>query len=184
MQVRSDKENYDGSGTEGRKAIVCASSKGLGRACAEHLAEAGVDLVLNARSAGPLRETAEQIRAAFGVKVTPVAADVTTEAGQEEIFAACPAPDILVNNAAGPPAGDFRDWSRADWHMALDGNMLAPIEMIRRCLDGMIARKFGRIVNITSAGGEIALQAARPVQRGAHRPDRVYCRHCPGRGGP
>ena len=139
-------------GLKGRKAIVCASSKGLGRACAEHLAEAGVELVLNARTEGPLTETADHIRATYGVQVTPVAADVTTEAGQEEIFAACPEPDILVNNAAGPPAGDFRDWSREDWHMALDGNMLTPIEMIRRCFDGMIARRFGRIINITSAG--------------------------------
>lgn len=138
-------------GLKGRKAIVCASSKGLGRACAEHLAGAGVDLVLNARSEGPLQETADHIRRTYEVKVTPVAADVTTEQGQEEIFAACPEPDILVNNASGPPAGDFRDWRREDWHMALNGNMLTPIEMIRRCFDGMIARRFGRIVNITSS---------------------------------
>ncbi|WP_417320511.1 SDR family oxidoreductase [Emcibacter sp.] len=138
-------------GIKGRKAIVCASSKGLGRACAEHLAAAGVDLVLNARTRGPLEETAKYIRDTYAVKVTPVAADVTTADGQDEIFAACPAPDILVNNAAGPPAGDFRDWDREDWHLALDGNMLAPIEMIRRSFDGMIDRKFGRIVNITSA---------------------------------
>lgn len=138
-------------GIKGRKAIVCAGSKGLGRACAMSLAREGVDLVINARSAGPLEATAEEIRAATGVSVTPVAIDITTEAGRAAVLEACPNPDILVNNAGGPPPGDFRDWTRDDWIKAVDANMLTPIELIKATVDGMMERGFGRIVNITSS---------------------------------
>jgi 3-oxoacyl-[acyl-carrier protein] reductase len=137
-------------GLKGKKAIVCASSKGLGRACAMSLAREGVDVVINSRSAEALEATAEDIRKETDATVTPVACDVTTEAGRAEVLAACPDPDILVNNAGGPPPGDFRDWDRDDWIKALDANMLTPIFLIKATVDGMIDRKFGRIVNITS----------------------------------
>src|SRR5437899_1763031 len=138
-------------GIRGRKAIVCASSKGLGRACAEALAAAGVDLVINARTASELEATAESIRRAHGVKVAAIASDIATPAGRQAVLAACPAPDILVNNAGGPPPGDFRQWDRDQWLAALDANMLTPIELIKATVDGMMARGFGRIVNITSS---------------------------------
>src|SRR5580693_3344898 len=138
-------------GIKGRKAIVCAASKGLGRGCAEALAGEGVDLVINARTKSELDATAEEIRKKYGVKVTAVAVDVTTEAGRKQVLAACPEPDIIVNNAGGPPPGNFREWNRDDWIKALDANMLTPIEFIKASVDGMMARKFGRIVNITSA---------------------------------
>lgn len=137
-------------GLKGKKAIVCASSKGLGKGCAMALAQEGVDLVINSRSADVLEATAEEIRKATGVTVTPVACDATTEEGRAEVLAACPNPDILVNNAGGPPPGDFRDWDRDDWIKALDANMLTPIFLIKATVDGMIERKFGRVVNITS----------------------------------
>ncbi len=135
----------------GRKALVCAASKGLGRACATALARAGVEVTITARTAETLEETAAAIRSATGAKVTAVAGDITTPAGRAAALAACPAPDILVNNAGGPPHGDFRDWNRDDWIKAVDQNMLAPIFLIKAVVDGMAARKFGRIVNITSA---------------------------------
>ncbi len=138
-------------GIAGRKAIVCASSKGLGRACAEALGAAGVELVINARNAGELERVAEAIRTASKVKVTVVAADIATPAGRQAVLAACPAPDILINNAGGPPPGDFRQWDRAIWLAAIDANMLTPIELIKATVDGMMARGFGRIVNITSS---------------------------------
>jgi 3-oxoacyl-[acyl-carrier protein] reductase len=137
-------------GLKGKKAIVCASSKGLGRACAMALAREGVDVVINSRSAEALETAAEDIRKETGATVTPVACDVTTEAGRTEVLAACPDPDILVNNAGGPPPGDFRDWDRDDWIKAIDANMLTPIFLIKATVDGMIDRRFGRIVNITS----------------------------------
>ena len=139
------------TGLRGKKAIVCAASKGLGRACAMALAREGVDVVITARTTATLEATAAEIRAATGAKVTAVAGDITTEAGRAAALAACPAPDILVNNAGGPPPGDFRDWGRDDWIQAIDANMLTPIFLIKSVVDGMIARKFGRIVNITSA---------------------------------
>jgi 3-oxoacyl-[acyl-carrier protein] reductase len=138
-------------GIAGRKAIVCAASKGLGRACAMSLAREGVELVITARTAETLEQTAEDIRRATGAKVTAVAGDITTEAGRAAALAACPEPDILVNNAGGPPHGDFREWGRDDWIKAVDGNMLTPIFLIKATVDGMCARGFGRIVNITSA---------------------------------
>ncbi len=139
------------TGLKGKRAIVCAASKGLGRACAEALAREGVDLVITARTPGPLEETAAAIRAATGVKVTAVAGDIATEEGKRAALAACPEPDILVNNAGGPPPGDFREWDRDTWIRAIDANMLTPIFLIRAVVDGMAARRFGRIVNITSA---------------------------------
>lgn len=138
-------------GLKGRRAIVCAASKGLGRAVAFSLAREGVDLVITARGEAALAETAAAIRADTGAKVEIAAGDITTEAGRAAALALCPAPDILVNNAGGPPAGDFRKFSDADWEAALRANMLTPIALIRATIDGMIARRFGRIVNITSA---------------------------------
>jgi 3-oxoacyl-[acyl-carrier protein] reductase len=138
-------------GIKGKRAIVCAASKGLGRACAWSLAREGVDLTICARGREALDATAAEIRTAFGVKVDALALDVTTPDGRAQLLAACPQPDILVNNAGGPPPGDFRDWSRDDWLKAIDANMLTPIELIRATVDHMIARKFGRVVNITSS---------------------------------
>ncbi len=138
-------------GIRGRKAIVCASSKGLGRGVAFALAREGVDLVINARGRDALEATAAEIRATTGVKVSAIATDVTTEAGRQAVLAACPDPDILINNAGGPPPGDFRDVDRDAWIRALDANMLTPIFLVRATIDKMIARRFGRIVNITSA---------------------------------
>lgn len=138
-------------GIAGRRALVCAASKGLGRACAEALAAEGVAVTILARGEGALQETAAAIREAHGVEVTALACDITTAEGRAAALAACPEPDILINNAGGPPPGDFRDWSRDDWIKALDANMLTPIELIKATVDGMIERKFGRIVNITSA---------------------------------
>src|SRR5260221_4346235 len=138
-------------GIKGRKAIGWAASKGLGKACATALAGEGVDLVINARTKSELEATAEEIRKKYGVKVTAVAVDVTTEDGRKQVLAACPEPDIIVNNAGGPPPGDFRDWQRDDWIKAIDANMLTPIEFIKATVDGMMKRGFGRIVNITSS---------------------------------
>ncbi len=137
-------------GIKGRKAIVCAASKGLGRACAVALAREGVELVITARTRETLEATADEIRRETGATVTPVAGDIATEAGRAAALAACPNPDILVNNAGGPPRGDFREWGRDDWIRALDANMLAPIFLIKSVVDGMVERRFGRIVNITS----------------------------------
>lgn len=137
-------------GIAGRRALICAASKGLGRACALALAKEGVHVTLTARGAGALEETADAIRAATGVTVTTAVGDIATEEGRAAALAACPEPDILINNAGGPPPGDFRDWEREDWIRALDANMLAPIFLIKATVDGMIGRRFGRIVNITS----------------------------------
>src|SRR5712671_675988 len=138
-------------GIAGKKALVCAASKGLGKGCALALAQDGVELTILARGKTALEATAAEIRAATGVKVTTVACDITTPEGRKAALAACPEPDILVNNAGGPPPGDFREWDRATWIKALDANMLTPIELIKATVDGMSARKFGRIVNITSS---------------------------------
>jgi 3-oxoacyl-[acyl-carrier protein] reductase len=138
-------------GIKGKSALVCAASKGLGKGCAVALAREGVNVTLVARGADALNATAEEIRGQAAVQVTTVAADVTTPQGRAAALAACPEPDILVNNAGGPPAGDFRQFTRDDWIKAVDANMLTPIELIKATVDGMIARKFGRIVNITSS---------------------------------
>ena len=138
-------------GIAGKKAIICASSKGLGRACAHALAREGADVTINGRDSETLEATAAEIRAATGVEVTTMAIDVTTPEGRAALLAACPDPDILINNAGGPPPGDFRDWDRDIWIAAIDANMLTPIFLIKAVVDGMMARKFGRIVNITSS---------------------------------
>jgi 3-oxoacyl-[acyl-carrier protein] reductase len=138
-------------GIRGKQALVCGASKGLGRGCAEALAAEGVDVTLVARTADTLEATAEQIRRATGVTVKAVACDITTPEGRAKALAACPQPDILLNNAGGPPPGDFRNWNRDDWIKALDANMLTPIELIKATVDGMIGRRFGRIINITSS---------------------------------
>lgn len=137
-------------GIEGKRALVCASSKGLGRGCAEALAEAGVDLVMNARGAEALEVAANEVRTAYGVEVTTVAADIASEEGQEKVLAACGQVDILVNNAGGPPPGMWHDWDRNDFITALDANMLAPIALIKALVPNMMERGWGRVVNITS----------------------------------
>ncbi|WP_149142537.1 SDR family oxidoreductase [Gemmobacter caeruleus] len=138
-------------GIRGKRALVCAGSKGLGRGCAEALAEAGVDLVLNARGAEALEATAAAIRARHGVTVQAIAADITSEAGRAEVLAAAGEVDILVTNAGGPPPGMWSDWSREDFIRALDANMLTPIALMQAQLPGMMARGWGRVINITSA---------------------------------
>ena len=140
-------------GIAGKTALVCAASRGLGRGCAQALAHEGVHVTLVARTAETLDATAAELRAAVGpkVKVATVVADITTPEGRARALDACPAPDILVNNAGGPPPGNFRNWQRDDWIAAIDANMLTPIELIKATVDGMMARGFGRIINITSA---------------------------------
>jgi len=138
-------------GIKGKNALVCAASKGLGKGCALALAREGVNVVITARGKQALEETADEIRKATGAKIVAIAGDITTAEGRAQALAACPNPDILVNNAGGPPPGDFRNWTREDWLKAIDANMLTPIELIKATVDGMIARKFGRVVNITSS---------------------------------
>jgi 3-oxoacyl-[acyl-carrier protein] reductase len=137
-------------GIRGKTALVCAASKGLGKGCALSLAREGVHLVITARGKEALEATADEIRKSFGVKVQAVEGDISLPEGRARALKACPDPDILVNNAGGPPPGDFREWDREAWVKALDANMIAPILMLRAVVDGMIARRFGRVVNITS----------------------------------
>ncbi|MGE0828651.1 MAG: SDR family oxidoreductase [Hyphomonadaceae bacterium] len=137
-------------GIAGRTAIVCGASKGLGRGVALALAKEGVNVVLAARSEDALKATAKEIADQTGAKVDYAVADVTTEDGRKALLAKCPAPDILINNAGGPPPGDFRKTTREDWISAIDANMLSAIELIKATIDPMIERKFGRIVSITS----------------------------------
>ena len=137
-------------GIAGKKAIVCASSRGLGRGCAIELAKAGCQIILNGRDAATLAQTAAEI-AALGARVEVVVADIGTPQGQQAVLAACPPAYILVNNNGGPPRRDFRQLSRADMLEGVTNNMVTPIELIQKVLDGMCARKFGRIVNITSS---------------------------------
>ncbi len=137
-------------GIAGKRAVVCASSKGLGLGCAEALAAAGCNLVMNARGAEALEASAQAIRAAHGVAVDTVAADVSTAEGQAQLVAAAGDADILVNNAGGPPPGLWTDWDREDFIKALDANMLAPIALIKALVPGMMERGWGRVVNITS----------------------------------
>ena len=138
-------------GIKGRAAIVCASSKGLGKACATSLAREGCDVVINGRNADTLQATADEIAKTTGAKVTPVVADVATEAGRAALLAASPDADILINNNAGPPPGKIEDWDHDAWISALESNLLAGALLIRGVMPGMRKRKFGRIVNITSA---------------------------------
>ena len=142
-------------GIRGRKALLNGASRGMGKACAMALAQDGVDLTIVARTRDVLENTCAEIRAATGVTVTPVVGDITTAQGRADALAACPAPDILLNNADGPPPGDFRTWTRNDWIAAFDAMMLSPIEMMRLTVDGMMERGFGRIVNIVSRSVKI-----------------------------
>src|SRR5471030_954078 len=137
-------------GISGRKAIVCASSRGLGKACARALAEAGCEVVINGRDAKTLEATAAELSKITGAKVIAVAADVATPEGQKALLAACPQPDILINNNAGPPLRDFRELSRQQMIEGVTANMIVAIELIQKVIDPMMAKKFGRIVNITS----------------------------------
>ena len=136
-------------GIKGKRALVCAASKGLGRGCAMALAEAGVNLVINARGAEALEATAAELRG-FGVNVVAVAADITSEDGRAAVLSAAGGVDILVTNAGGPPPGVWSDWERADFIKALDANMLTPIALMKALLPGMISKGWGRVVNITS----------------------------------
>lgn len=144
-------------GIAGRKAIVCASSKGLGRGAAEALAQAGCVVIVNGRDGEALKRTADAIAQKSGATVIPVAADVSTHAGQDALLAACPEPDILINNNGGPPPKGFRALDRAAMLEGVTQNMVTPIELIQRVIDGMIARGFGRIINITSASVKMPL---------------------------
>ncbi|WP_039017103.1 SDR family oxidoreductase [Halocynthiibacter namhaensis] len=137
-------------GIKGKRALICASSKGLGFGCAQALAAEGADIIMNARTEGPLLAAAEGIRSTYGVEVTTVAADISTDAGQAKVLAAAGDVDILVNNAGGPPPGMWSDWERDDFIQALDANMLAPIAMIKALVPAMMNRGWGRVVNITS----------------------------------
>ena len=152
-------------GIRGRKALLSGSSRGLGKACAMALAQEGVDITIVARTRDVLERTADELRAT-GVSVTAVIGDIATPQGREAALAACPAPDILVNNADGRLPGDFRTWTRDDWISALDTMMLSHIEMMRLTVDGMMARGFGRIVNIVSRSVKIP-QAELGLSNGA-----------------
>ena len=137
-------------GIEGKWALVCAASKGLGKGCAAALVREGVNVVITARGDEALQATAAELRALKGGEVRAVAGDITTPQGRVAALAACPQVDILINNAGGPPPGDFREWDREAWIKALDANMITPIELIKATVDAMASRGFGRIVNITS----------------------------------
>lgn len=138
-------------GISGKRALVCASSKGLGLGCAQALAREGVSLVMNARSEGPLLEAAATIRSQTGVEVTTVAADITSEDGRAKVLEAAGDVDILVTNAGGPPPGVWTDWDRDDFIAAVDANMLTPVALMQALVPGMAARGWGRVVNITSS---------------------------------
>lgn len=137
-------------GIKGKRGLVSAASKGLGRGCAEALAAAGVDLVINSRTEAEITRTAEEIAARHNVSVTPVAADITTEEGRAKVLAAVGHADILVTNAGGPPPGDWRDWSRDDFIRALDANMLSAVALMQALVPGMMEQGWGRVVNVTS----------------------------------
>src|SRR6516162_7418133 len=174
---RNDRLNMD-LGLRGRQALLSGASRGLGHACAFALAREGVDVTLVARKRDVLEKAGAEIAAATGVKVTTVAADITTGAGRAAALAACPEPDILLNNADGPAPGDFRDWSRDEWIAALDAMMLSPIEMMRLTVDGMMTRGFGRIINIVSRSVNDGAIGARPVEWRALRAGGFRRRAC------
>ena len=153
-------------GLRGKTALVCGASRGLGKACAFALAREGVDVALVARTRDALEAAGAEIAQATGVMVKTVAADLTTGGGRAAAVSACPAPDILINNSQGPLPGDFHEWSRDDWLVALDDMMLGPIEMMRLTVDGMMARGFGRIVNIVSRSVKVP-QAELGLSNGA-----------------
>ena len=165
-------------GIAGRKAIVCASSRGLGRACAQALAQAGYEVVINGRDAKRVEATAAEIANATGAKTHAVTADVASAEGQAALFTACPEPDILINNNAGPPPRDFRTLSREQMIEGVIANMIVAIELTQKAADPMVRRRFGRIINITSGGVKMPLPGL-DLSSGARRP---YCIH--GRRGP
>jgi 3-oxoacyl-[acyl-carrier protein] reductase len=144
-------------GIAGRKAIVCASSRGLGFACAKALAEAGCEVVINGRNQEQLAAAAAELKKLAGVKVTPVAADLASPGGQKALLAACSEPDILVNNNGGPPPRDFRELDRQKLLDGITANMVVAVELVQKVIDPMIAKKFGRIVNITSGSVRMPL---------------------------
>ena len=146
-------------GLEGKWALVCAASKGLGKGCAAALVREGVNVVITARGAAALEATATELRALKGGEVRTVAGDITTPEGRAAALAACPQVDILINNAGGPPPGDFREWDRDMWIKALDANMLTPIELMKATVDAMAARGYGRVVNITSGAVKAPISA-------------------------
>ena len=137
-------------GISGKQGVVCGASQGLGLACARALAREGVNLTLIARNQEPLQAAVDCLSQLSSAKITAVVGDITTDAGRDAVLQACPEPDILINNAGGPPPGDFRDWRQKEWFDAVNSNMYSAIDMIRRTLDGMAARGFGRLVHITS----------------------------------
>jgi 3-oxoacyl-[acyl-carrier protein] reductase len=153
-------------GIAGRQALVMGASRGLGRACAAALAREGAEVTIVARDPERLARAAAEIHSESGAKITPVAGDFRTVAGRDAALAACPSPAILVTSAEGSPPGDFRDYGRADWVAAVDDMMLGPIELIRRTVDGMIARRFGRIVNVVSRSVK-SPQGDLPLSNGA-----------------
>ena len=163
-------------GLRGKRALVCASSRGLGRGCAEALADAGVTLVMNARGEQALDAAASEIRAAHDVEVVTVAADITTDEGRARVLEAAGAVDILVTNAGGPPPGMWTDWSRDDFIKALDANMLTPIALMQALLPGMMARGWGRVVNITSQAvkAPIGVLGLSNAARTGLTPDALY----------
>jgi 3-oxoacyl-[acyl-carrier protein] reductase len=138
-------------GLNGKKAIVCGASRGLGYACAQALSLEGVEVLIVARTPTTLQEAAQSLRDASGSEVSWISADVCSKEGQQSIFKACQSPDILVTNCDGPPPGNYKDWDESDWHKALNANMIAPITLIKHALEGMIERQYGRIINITSS---------------------------------
>ncbi|MEJ2409893.1 MAG: SDR family oxidoreductase [Novosphingobium sp.] len=144
-------------GLAGRRALVCGSSQGLGFACAEALLQAGVEVIVNGRSKERLDEAVAALDAGDGRKVIPIAANVATADGRRALLDSCPAPDILITNAGGPPPGDIGDWAEAEWFDALRTNMVAPIQLIKSVLPGMRERKWGRIINITSMAVKMPL---------------------------
>ncbi|GLQ50585.1 SDR family oxidoreductase [Dyella flava] len=137
-------------GIKGKWALVCGGSQGLGRACADALAAEGVNLVLLARTQSTLEQAADDIRQSYRVEVSALPCDITTEQGRRSAVARCATPDILITNASGPSTGDFRSFTLEDWERAINSNMLAPVELIRMTVDGMMERGFGRVINITS----------------------------------
>src|SRR3954471_18633067 len=157
LRLDNTEETRMDLGIAGRKAIVCASSRGLGRACAMRLAEAGCEVVVNGLDAARLDATAADIRSKTGAKVIAVVADVATPEGQASLFAACPEPDILIANNAGPPFRDFRELDRQKMIDGVIGNMIVPVELLQRAIDPMIKNKFGRIINITSGSVKMPL---------------------------
>jgi 3-oxoacyl-[acyl-carrier protein] reductase len=150
----------------GKSAIICASSRGLGKACAKALANEGVNVWVSGRNEATLEAAKQDIASLGGGEVQTVIADVTTQEGRNALFEACPAPDIVINNAGGPPPGDFRDWNQDDWFSAINDNMYSAIDMIKRSVDGMIERRFGRIINITSVAVKLP-QAELGLSNGA-----------------